>query len=312
MEVSGWLWAVTLIGLVAIIVIDLVIVDRRPHAFQMREATIWVSVYVALAGAFALFLWFAFSGSWSISFVTAYLTEYSLSVDNLFVFMLIMGSFAVPSGYQHRVLLVGVVIALILRGVLIVIGAELISRFTWIFFIFAAFLMFTAVQVWTGNEKEPNPEGNLLVRTIARRFPTTTHYDGARLVTRLDGRRALTPMALVMVAIGTTDLIFAVDSIPAVFGITQEAYLVFAANAFALMGLRQLYFLLQGVLGRLRYLSKGLAVILAFIGIKLALEATHELFDVPVPLVPSWLSLLVIVVVLLAVILASARRMEED
>lgn len=311
MNVPQWLWAVTLIGLVAVIVIDLVIVDRRPHAFRTREASVWVIVYIALAAAFAIFLWVWFSASWSVAFVTAYLTEYSLSVDNLFVFMLIMGSFAVPDIYQHRVLLIGVVIALILRGLLIIVGAELINRFTWVFFIFAAFLLFTAVQVWTGHEKEPNPEGNILVRTIARRFPTTAHYDGTRFITRLDGRWALTPMALVMVAIGTTDLIFAVDSIPAVFGITQEAYLVFAANAFALMGLRQLYFLLKGILGRLRYLSKGLAIILAFIGVKLILEALHSVFELPVPLIPSWLSLLFIVLVLLAVVLASSRRVEE-
>lgn len=312
MTVSPWLWAATIVGLIAVIVVDLVIVDRRPHAFRIREATTWVCVYVSLAAVFAIFLWWAFSGTWSLQFVTGYLTEYSLSVDNLFVFMVIMGSFAVPESYQHRVLLVGVVIALILRGILILIGSELINRFTWVFFIFAAFLLFTAVQVWTGHDKEPHPEGNALVRLIARRVPSSPAYAGTRLTTRIDGRRVITPMALVMVAIGTTDLLFAVDSIPAVFGITQEPYLVFAANAFALMGLRQLFFLLKGVLGRLRYLSKGLAVILAFIGVKLALEAVHGVFGVSVPEIPSWLSLLVIVLVLLAVILASARRIEDD
>ena len=311
MNVPTWLWLTTLLVLAAVIVIDLVTVDRRPHAFSTREASVWVSVYVAMAGLFAVFLWLNFGSTWSVQFVTGYLTEYSLSVDNLFVFMVIMASFAVPAAYEHRVLLIGVVIALILRGILILIGAELIHRFSWIFFIFAAFLFFTAVQVWTGHDREPNHNGNALVRFLARRVPTSSSFDGTRLTTRMHGHRAITPMALVMVAIGTTDLLFAVDSIPAVFGITQEPYLVFAANAFALMGLRQLYFLLKGVLGRLRYLSKGLAVILAFIGLKLLLEALDAVFGLPVPLIPSWLSLIVIAAVLAAVVLTSMRDSED-
>lgn len=314
MTVPGWMWAATIGVLVAIIVIDLIIVDRRPHAFGPREATRWVTFYVALAAVFAVFIGWYFGAEYAGQFVAGYITEYSLSVDNLFVFLVIMSSFAVPPAYQHRVLLVGIVIALVLRGILIVIGAELIDRFAGIFYLFAIFLLLTAWKVWSGEDEEPNPEGNGLIRFIGRRLPTSPHYDGARLVTVVAGQRMLTPMALVMVAIGTTDLLFALDSIPAVFGITSEAYLVFAANAFALMGLRQLYFLLRGLLGRLEHLNKGLAIILAFIGIKLMLHAVHETTSLPVPEISTWVSLGFIVIVLgvtAGISLRSAKRSES-
>lgn len=298
MNVPSWLWLATIGVLIAIIVIDLLVVDSRPHAFSTREAGIWVSVYLALALAFAGFMCLEFGLAYGGQFVAGYLTEYSLSVDNLFVFLVLMTSFAVPAMLQHRVLLVGVVIALILRGVLIVIGAELIARFAGVFYLFGAFLFFTAWKVWCSHDEAPDPQGNGLVRFVSRRFAISPHYDGSRLTTRVAGRRLLTPMALVMIAIGTTDVLFALDSIPAVFGITHEAYIVFAANAFALMGLRQLYFLLQGLMGRLRYLNYGLAIILAFIGLKLVLEAVHETTSLQVPLIPIWFSLLFIVVVL--------------
>lgn len=299
MNVSTWLWAVTLLGLIGIICLDLIIVDRRPHDFGPREAARWVVFYVALATAFAAFIWLNFGPSYAGQFVAGYLTEYSLSVDNLFVFMVIMSSFAVPIQSQHRVLLIGIVIALVLRGLLIVVGATLIARFSGMFFVFGAFLLYTAWKVWTSDqEEEPDPEGNGLVRFVARRFPTSSTYHGTKLTVRAAGRRMLTPMALVMLAIGTTDLLFALDSIPAVFGITSDPYLVFTVNAFALMGLRQLFFLLRGVLGRLRHLNKGLAVILAFIGFKLLIDALHETTPLPVPTIPIWLSLGVIVVVL--------------
>lgn len=308
MSVPTWLWLATVAGLVAVIVADLLIVDRRPHAFGPREATRWVAFYVALAGAFAGFLWVYAGATYAGQFVAGYLTEYSLSVDNLFVFLVIMGAFAVPAEHQHRVLLIGIVIALVLRGVLIFAGAALISNFSGIFYLFGGFLLLTAWKVWRADDgEEPDPEGNGLVRFVARRFPTTTEYHGTRLTVRIAGTRMLTPMALVMLAIGTTDLLFAVDSIPAVFGITQEPYLVFAANAFALMGLRQLFFLLRGVLGRLRFLNRGLAVILGFIGVKLVLEALHATTSLPVPVVPVWLSLLVIVGVLAVTAVLSLR-----
>ncbi len=315
MVVPAWLWVATLAGLVGVITIDLIIVDRRPHPFTTKDALRWVIFYVAFAAVFAVFIALYFGISYGGQFVAGYLMEYSLSVDNLFVFLVIMTSFAVPSALQHRVLLIGIVIALVLRAALILVGAELIARFEGAFYVFGAFLLFTAWKVWTAEDSEPDPNGNGLVRWVSSRVPTSTQYDGTKLITRIAGSRALTPMALVILAIGTTDLLFALDSIPAVFGITSEAYLVFAVNAFALMGLRQLYFLLQGMLGRLRYLNKGLAVILAFIGVKLVLEALHATTSLPVPVIPVWLSLVVIVGVLTVTAVASVlmtRRIDGD
>jgi tellurite resistance protein TerC len=306
LDVPLWLWAATLAGLAGIIIIDLLVSDRSGKSFGPHEALRWVIFYVALAGAFAVFVGWYFGAQYAGEFVAGYLTEYSLSVDNLFVFMVIMASFAVPPDLQHRVLLVGIVIALILRAILIVAGAALIERFAGTCVLFGAFLLFTAWKVWVSDgDEEPDPNGNGLVRWIGNHVPTSPSYDGHRYTTMVAGHRALTPMALVMVAIGTTDLLFALDSIPAVFGITSEAYLVFAVNAFALMGLRQLYFLLQGLLDRLVYLNRGLAIILAFIGVKLILEALHETTGLDVPEFPIWFSLLFIVVVLIITALAS-------
>ncbi len=313
MDVPGWLWAATVAALVGIICVDLVIVDRRPHAFGTREATRWVVAYVALAAIFATMVGLVFGAAFAGQFVAGYITEYSLSIDNLFVFMVIMTSFAVPAEHQHRVLLVGIVIALILRGILIAIGATLIASFSGVFFLFGAFLLYTAWKVWFAEqEEEPDPEGNGLVRFVARRFPTTSTYHGSKLTVIVAGRRALTPMALVMLAIGTTDLLFALDSIPAVFGITSEPYLVFTANAFALMGLRQLFFLLRDLMGQLRHLNKGLAIILAFIGVKLVLEALHATTSLPVPTIPIWFSLSFIIVVLALTAVLSLRPTHPD
>ena len=314
MTVEPWLWAATVGALVAIIIIDLIIVDRRPHEFTAREAARWVGVYVTLAVIFGLTL-LAWQGPGIAGeFFAGYITEYSLSVDNLFVFLVIMASFQVPRAYQHRVLLIGIVIALILRAILILVGAAAIQRFAATFFLFAAFLLWTAWSVWRSGDEEPDPEGNALIRLVERLVPTTREYHGTRLTIRIDGRRVVTPMLLVMLAIGTTDLLFALDSIPAVFGLTKEPYIVFTANAFALMGLRQLFFLLHGLLDRVIYLSKGLAIILAFIGVKLLLEAFHGTTDIHVPEIPIWLSLGVIVVVLLVTVLTSlsaVRRRPE-
>jgi len=305
MTVSVALWAVTLLLLCGVIGVDLWIGSRRGGVFSNRDAVRWVLFYVALAGCFACFVALRFGGKYAGQFLAGYLTEYSLSVDNLFVFLVIMTSFAVPEVQRHRVLLVGVVIALVLRGALIAVGAELVERFIGIFYVFGVFLLWTAWHVLRSGDVEADPEGNRVVR-IARRFlPTTDEYHDGALVVRIDGKRLVTPLLLVMVAIGTTDLLFALDSIPAVFGLTKEAYLVFAANAFALMGLRQLFFLVHGLLDRLVYLTYGLAAILAFIGVKLVLEAVDATTGFN-PWVPSTLASLGFIVAVLGVTTATS------
>ncbi|MGB8021210.1 MAG: TerC family protein [Candidatus Nanopelagicales bacterium] len=305
MDVSPAVWALTIAVLIAIIAADLVIVDRRPHTYTAQEATRWVAFYVLLALLFAVVVGTTFGAEYGGQFLAGYITEYSLSVDNLFVFMIIISSFAVPVEHRHRVLTVGIMIALILRGILIVLGAAAIERFAATFFLFGAFLLYTAVHVWRSGEEEADPEGNRLIHFVERHVPTTRQYHGTRLTVVAQGQRMVTPMALVMLAIGTTDLLFALDSIPAVFGLTEEAYLVFTANAFALMGLRQLYFMLNGLLDRLIYLSKGLAIILGFIAVKLFLHALHESTSLDVPEVSIALSLAVIVGVLAVTAAAS-------
>ena len=312
MDVSLGLWAVTLLGLLGIITVDLIIVDRRPHPFTPKEATRWVIFYVALALAFAVFITLTFGSQYGGEFMAGYITEYSLSVDNLFVFMIIISSFAVPEQHQHRVLTIGILIALLLRGILIVLGAAAIERFAATFFLFGGFLMWTAVTVWRSGGEEADPEGNALIRFVEKHVPSTREYHGTKLWVRIDGQRLITPMLLVMLAIGTTDLLFALDSIPAVFGLTQEPYLVFTANAFALMGLRQLYFMLHGLLGRLIYLSKGLAIILGFIALKLILHALHETTDLDVPVISTAFSLVVIVGVLAVTAILSILAVRRD
>jgi len=277
-NVPVWLWFATIGGLAAIILADLFLVDHKPHAVTIKEATYWVLFYVALAGLFGLGLWYFAGGQYAGEFFAGYITEYSLSVDNLFVFVIIMSSFAVPAIHQHRVLLVGIVIALLMRGLFIAAGAAVINALSWVFYLFAAFLIYTAVNMvrqGVGGDDEEWKEPKV-VGLIRRVLPVTGEYHGSRTTVRIDGKRWVTPMLIVMIAIGLTDLLFALDSIPAIFGLTQEPYLVFTANAFALMGLRQLYFLLGGLLSKLIYLSYGLAVILAFIGVKLVLHALHE------------------------------------
>ena len=312
MDVSAALWAATILGLLGIIVVDLIIVDRRPHAFTPKEATRWVIFYVILAMIFAVFVTLTYGRQYGGEFLAGYITEYSLSVDNLFVFMVIMSSFAVPEPYRHRVLSIGIVIALILRGILIVVGAAAIERFAATFYLFGAFLLWTAVSVWRSGDKEPDPEGNALIRFVERHVPTTREYHATKLIVKLDGQRHVTPMLLVMLAIGTTDLLFALDSIPAVFGLTQEPYLVFTANAFAVMGLRQLYFMLHGLLDQLIYLSKGLAIILGFIAFKLLLHAVHETTDLHVPEISTGLSLVVIIGVLAVTAILSVLAVRRD
>ena len=277
LDVNLTTWLATVAGLLLLLGYDVWIAHRKgPHKITTREATRWVGFYVALAVLFGIGLWVFGGHDAGSQFFAGYITEYSLSVDNLFVFVIIMASFGVPAAYQHKVLLFGIVLALILRGIFIAIGAAAIERFVFTFFVFGAFLIFTAWKLATGHDEESESETNGFVRLMQRVLPTTEEYDGAKVFTVVNGKRVVTPMLLVMLAIGSTDLLFALDSIPAIFGLTQEAYIVFTANAFALMGLRQLYFLLDGLLDRLVYLSKGLAVILGFIGIKLVLHAAHE------------------------------------
>jgi tellurite resistance protein TerC len=245
-------------------------------------------------------------------FFAGYLTEYSLSVDNLFVFVIIMASFAVPQEHQHKVLLFGIVLALVLRGAFIAVGAAVIAAFSGVFFLFGAFLIYTGIQLARHRDEEPEVGNNPLLKLMEKVLPTTREYDGAKVVTRIDGRRVATPLLLVMIAIGSTDILFALDSIPAIFGLTKEPYIVFTANAFALLGLRQLYFLLDGLLDRLVYLSIGLAVILGFIGVKLILEAAHLNISKSFPEISIPVSLGFIVTVLVITTVASLRKTAKD
>lgn len=294
MSVSVWAWAAVVAGLLVVLAVDLWIVDRgEPREFTLRQASFWVGFYVTLAVLFGVGLFFVEGADKAGEFAAGYLTEYSLSVDNLFIFYIIMARFAVPRMYQHKVLLIGVLLALVMRGIFIAVGAAALERFSWLFYVFGAFLIYTAVNMLRGHDEAEFKE-NLLLRWVRRVFPTTDGYVESKISVKIDGRRMVTPMLIVMVAIGTTDLLFALDSIPAIFGLTQDAFIVFTANAFALMGLRQLYFLLGGLLRRLVYLSYGLSFILAFIGVKLVLEALHSNGVHWAPEVPIWISLSVI------------------
>ncbi len=324
-EIPVWFEIASLVALTLILAADLLLIVKRPHVPSMAEAGAWVGFYVLLALVFALLLGAAAGADAAGQFVAGWLTEYSLSVDNLFVFVLLMGQFAVPRRYQQRVLMVGIVIALMLRGAFILIGAALIDSVSWIFYLFGLFLVFTAWrQAFPGKTEQDAKTETRIVRVLRRFIDISDEYDGTRLRTTVAGRRMFTPMLLVLIAIGVTDLIFAIDSIPAIFGITRSAFIVFAANVFALMGLRQLYFLLGGLLDRLRYLHYGIAFILAFIGIKLVLHALHG-NQLPfiaggegvawAPEIDTWTSLAVIVtamtVATVASLIASRRESGE-
>lgn len=313
MTIPTWLTALTVIGFTAVLVADFVIVDRRPHAFSTKDATRWVLVYIGLALGFGLLIVSQFGTEAGGQFLAAYLTEYSLSVDNLFVFLVIMTSFAVPPVLQHRVLLIGVLLALVLRGILIVVGVSAISKFEPLFLVFGVFLLWTAWKVaFTDSSEEPDVRNNGLVRFVSRFMPTHDEYQGTKLTTRIDGVRYLTPMALVMVAIGGTDIMFALDSIPAVLGLTTDLFIVITSNAFALMGLRQLYFLLNGLIARLVHLARGLAIILAFIGVKLAMMGLEAAFGLPLPHINTFTSLAVIVLVLATTTVTSLAATRHD
>jgi tellurite resistance protein TerC len=301
------LWAVTIAGVVLLLVLDFLL-TRRPHEVSMREALAWSAFYVALPLAFGVYVWWSFGSERGLEYLTGYVVEKTLSVDNLFVFMLLLTAFAVPRALQQRVLLYGIVGALVLRGIFIALGAAALARFDWMFLVFGLVLVVTAVKVLrdairgTGHHVEVDELRS--VRVARRFFPVTGEYDGPRMLARVDGRRALTPFALVVLAVFATDIVFAVDSVPAVYGITGDPFLVFATNAFALLGLRALYFVLEGALSKLVHLGYGLAVILGFIGIKLGLHWAHLQWP-SVPEVPTLLSLVVILLVLTVTTLTS-------
>jgi tellurite resistance protein TerC len=312
-----WFEISTFVGLTVLLIADLALVARRPHEPSVKEASIWVTFYVALAMLFGLVLLVVTNGDFATQFYAGWLTEYSLSVDNLFVFVIIMARFKVPRKLQQEVLMVGIIIALVLRGLFILAGAAVIERFVWVFYLFGLFLVWTAINLVRSRDEDEDYEENALIRRMRRVLPMTSDFQDNKIRVVSNGKKLWTPMIVVFLALGTTDLLFALDSIPAIFGLTREAFIVFTANVFALMGLRQLYFLLGGLLKRLVYLSIGLAVILAFIGVKLILEAVHE-NQYPflghreplesVPAIPTWLSLTVILAVLLVATVASLLK----
>ncbi|MBF8191123.1 TerC family protein [Nonomuraea sp. K274] len=311
MNLPVWVWLATIGGFAVVLAVDFYLVARNPREPSLKECVGWVLFYVGLAVAFGIGL-LAWSGpAHGGEFFAGWITEYSLSVDNLFVFLLIMSRFRVPREYRQKVLLVGIVLALVMRGLFIAAGAEAISRFDWLFYVFGAFLVYTAWKLIGHEDDEAEFSENIALRTVRRVLPTTDTYHGARLTVH-HGRRMVTPMLIVMVAIGTTDLLFALDSIPAVFGLTKEPYLVFTVNAFALMGLRQLFFLIGGLLDRLVYLSKGLSVVLAFIGVKLILEALHHDGVSWAPEIPIMVSLGVIVGTLAVTTVLSLMKSARD
>jgi TerC family integral membrane protein len=307
---SPWLWAVSVAVLLAVLTADF-LVTRRPHEVSMREAMGWSVFYLALPLVFGLALWAAFGGGQALEFITGFVVEKSLSVDNLFVFMLLLAGFAVPTDLQQRVLLYGIVGALVLRGIFIAAGAALLQAGTWAFLVFGAILFGTAVKVLheaftAGPGFDRDVSQMRSVRLLRWLMPVTDDYHGARLTVRESGRRALTPLTVVVVAVFATDVVFAVDSVPAVYGITEDPYLVFTTNAFALLGLRALYFVLRSALANLTHLNHGLALILAFIGVKLVLHWAHGIWP-QVPEIPTLISLAVIVLILATVVLTSLR-----
>jgi tellurite resistance protein TerC len=319
MNVSTLEWSITLGVTIAVLLFDVVVIGRRPHEPTTRETAGYLALYIGLAVAFGIWVWQFHGGEYGVEYFAGWLTEYSLSVDNLFIFLIIMASFKVPRILQQEVLLIGIILALIFRGIFIALGAVAISKFSWIFYLFGAFLVYTAIKLARDTEHDDDAE-NSMVRFARKYLKASDQWDGSKLHTVVNGKRVLTPMILVIIALGTTDLLFALDSIPAIYGLTQEPYLVFTANVFALMGLRQLYFLLGDMLKRLVYLSQGLAFILAFIGVKLVLHALHENTlpfvnggePVHVPQIPTLLSLAVIIVTLVVTTVASLWKTRAD
>ena len=322
MNIPSWVWIATIAVLAVALAVDVFVIGRRPHEPTLRESTVAVVFFVSMAVVFGLGV-LVFSGSqYAGEFYAGWLTEYALSVDNLFIFIIIMSRFAVPRELQQTVLLIGIILALVFRGIFIALGAAAINNFSWVFYLFGAFLVYTAIGLFRqGEMDEGDYKENRLITWTKRAVPMVDHFEGTKVTVRQAGKRLFTPMLVVMIAIGSTDILFALDSIPAIYGLTSEPYLVFTANVFALMGLRQLYFLLGGLLQRLIYLTYGLSLILAFIGVKLVLEALHlnELGFInggePVPWapeIPIWLSLTVIIGTLVLTAVLSLWKTARD
>ena len=322
MEVSTLEWTITLGVTIAVLIFDVIVIARDPREPSMKECAIALSIYITAALAFGAWVLLYHGHDYGIEFYAGWLTEYSLSMDNLFVFIVLMGALKVPRHLQQEALMVGIILALIFRGIFIALGYQLINNFSWVFYVFGAFLVYTAwslVKSYRSHEDE-HPEDNPVVKFAQSHLNVGDEYHGLKLWYQKNGSRFVSPMLIVIIALGTTDVLFALDSIPAIFGITQEPYLVFTANVFALMGLRQLYFLLGGLLKRLVYLSLGLSFILAFIGLKLVLHALHENElpfinggePVDVPEISSLLSLAVIIVTLVVTAVASLAKDRAD
>ena len=311
MDVSLTTWFVVIGAILALIVVDLLTVSRKPHEVKFKEAAGWSIFYIAVAIGFGIWVWQTAGSQFGTEYFAAYLVEKSLSVDNLFVFIIILAQFAVPSIYHQRVLMFGVLLALVLRGIFIAVGAAALAAFSFTFVLFGAILIWTGVGLFKHWDEDPSPEDNRLVKAMKKRIAMTDEFHGSKTFIKVDGKRLATPMLTVMVAIASTDLLFALDSIPATFGVTQEPFLVFAANAFALLGLRALYFLLKGLLDKLIYLSLGLSIILMFIGVKLILTYLHEVWY-EVPKIPTVGSLSVIGLILVVSTVASLVKSKKD
>jgi tellurite resistance protein TerC len=311
MNVTLLTWAIVVGAIAALVIIDLLTVSKKPHDVMFKEASIWSIFYISIAIVFGIWVWQTAGPQYGTEYFAAYLVEKSLSVDNLFVFIIILAQFKVPSIYHQRVLMFGVVLALVLRAIFIAVGAAALAAFSFTFVIFGAILIWTGVGLFKHWDEDPTPDDNFLVKLIRRRVPMTDEFDGSKAFTKVNGKRIATPMFTVLIAIASTDLLFALDSIPATFGVTQEPFLVFAANAFALLGLRALYFLLKGLLDKLVYLSLGLSFILMFIGVKLILLFFHEIW-VEIPKIPTLTSLAVIGLILLVSTIASLIKSKND
>ncbi len=312
LEVTALGWTLTIGVIVALLALDLTLGVLRPHAVGFREAAAWSVFYIAIAVAFGVVFGQIAGWDFGAQYFAGYIVEKSLSVDNLFVFVIIMATFAVPEKYQQEVLTFGIILALIMRVIFIALGATLLNLFSFMFLIFGLILIFTAVQLFRHRDEDPDIESNAFVKASKRFLPVTDDYIGGKMITKVGGRRVVTPMFIVLIAIGSSDLLFALDSIPAVFGVTEEAYIVFVANAFALLGLRALFFLVKGLLDRLVYLSAGLSLILAFIGAKLILHWLHKDISEAVPEIPTPLSLVVILVILVLTTVLSLRKSKQD
>lgn len=311
MNVSLTTWLIVIAAILILIFVDLVTVSRKPHEVMFKEAAGWSIFYIALAIAFGVWVWQSSGSQFGTEYFAAYLVEKSLSVDNLFVFIIILTQFKVPSIYHQRVLMIGVLLALVLRAIFIAVGAAALAAFSFTFVIFGAILIWTGIGLFKHWDEDPTPEDNFLVKAISKRVTVIKEFDGAKAFTKVNGRKVATPMFLVFIAIASTDLLFALDSIPATFGVTSEPFLVFAANAFALLGLRALYFLLKGLLDKLIYLSLGLSIILMFIGLKLIFTFLHETWS-EVPKIPTLFSLSVIGLILLVSTIASLVKSKKD